>query len=112
MTSSQNPDMDDRSPEVEIEVDPPESNDPTDLFNMDYHSTNWQSTLQDSYDRVVIWFNSIPSSGKLLVLAVGGLLGLTLLKTFLQLLSSLITLLILGIIFYLIYRFWIAPKSN
>jgi hypothetical protein len=110
MTSSQNPDMENRSPQVEVEVNPPETS--PDILNLDYHPSNWRTIFQDSYDRIVIWFDRIPSSGKVLVLAVGGLLGLTLLKTFLQLVSSLITLLVLGIIFYVVYKFWIAPNPN
>lgn len=85
---------------------------PAEIFNPSYDSTPWRSRFQESCDRVIIWFAAIPSSGKLLVLAIGGLLGLTLLKTVLQLVSSLITLLVLGIIFYLVYKFWIAPNSN
>jgi hypothetical protein len=69
-------------------------------------------SLQRGYRQSIDWFNSIPSSGKLLAIAGGGLLSLTLIKTVFQLISSLITLSVFGIILYLVYRFWILPKSS
>ncbi len=68
--------------------------------------------LQRGYQQFMNWFNGIPSSGKLLAIAGGGLLSLTLVKTVFQLISSLVTLSVFGIILYLVYRFWILPKSS
>ena len=68
--------------------------------------------LQHSYRQFLSWFSSIPASGKLLAIAGGGLLGLSLIKTVFQLISSLITLSVFGVILYLVYRFWILPKNN
>jgi hypothetical protein len=69
-------------------------------------------SLQRGYRQSISWFNSIPASGKLLAIAGGGLLSLTLIKTVFQLITSLITLSVFGIILYLVYRFWILPKSS
>jgi hypothetical protein len=69
-------------------------------------------SLQRGYRQSIAWFNSIPASGKLLAIAGGGLLSLTLIKTVFQLITSLITLSVFGIILYLVYRFWILPKSS
>ncbi len=68
--------------------------------------------LGREYQQFIAWFNGIPSSGKLLAIAGGGLLGLTLIKTVFQLITSLITLSTFGIILYLGYRFWILPKGE
>ncbi len=68
--------------------------------------------IQQSYQQFLVWFDGIPASGKLLAIAGGGLLSLTLIKTVFQLITSLITLSIFGIILYLVYRFWILPKSS
>jgi hypothetical protein len=68
--------------------------------------------LRQGYQQFVIWFNAIPSSGKLLAIAAGGFLSLSLIKTVYQLITSLISLSILGIILYLVYRFWVLPKNN
>jgi hypothetical protein len=68
--------------------------------------------LQRGYQQFVAWFQDIPASGKLLAIAGGGLLSLTLIKTVFQLITSLITLSVFGVILYLVYRFWILPKSS
>jgi hypothetical protein len=68
--------------------------------------------IKQSYQQFLTWFNDIPASGKLLAIAAGGLLSLTLIKTVFQLVTSLITLSILGTILYLVYRFWVSPKSS
>lgn len=68
--------------------------------------------LQNTYQQFVAWFNGIPASGKLLAIAGGGLLSLTLIKTVFQLVTSLITLSVFGIILYLVYRFLILPKGD
>ncbi len=68
--------------------------------------------LRSSYQQFLVWFHSIPASGKLLAIAGGGLLSLTLIKTVFQLITSLITLSIFGIILYLVYRFWILPNNS
>jgi hypothetical protein len=68
--------------------------------------------LGREYQQFIDWFNGIPSSGKLLAIAGGGLLSLTLIKTVFQLITSLITLSTFGIILYLGYRFWILPKGE
>ena len=69
-------------------------------------------SLQRSYQQFLNWFNGIPSSGKLLAIAGGGLLSLTLIKTVFQLITSLVTLSIFGVILYLVYRYLILPKSS
>jgi hypothetical protein len=68
--------------------------------------------LQNTYQQFIAWFNGIPASGKLLAIAGGGLLSLTLIKTVFQLITSLITLSVFGVILYLVYRFWILPKGD
>jgi type IV secretory pathway VirB6-like protein len=67
---------------------------------------------KQSYQQFITWFDGIPASGKLLAIAAGGLLSLTAIKTVFQLVTSLITLSILVTILYLVYRFWVSPKSN
>jgi hypothetical protein len=69
-------------------------------------------SLYRSYQQFIAWFKEIPASGKLLAIAGGGLLSMTLIKTVFQLITSLITLSTFGIILYLIYRFSILPKGN
>jgi hypothetical protein len=83
------------------------------LNEIDVDATSFgNETLQRSYQQLVAWFNAIPASGKVVAIAVGGLLSLTLIKTVFQLVSSLITLSVFGVILYLVYQFWIVPKSS
>ncbi len=58
------------------------------------------------------WFQELPPQGKLAVGMGGVIVGLSLLNTFLRLVSSLFSIgfLVLGI--YLFYRFFIAPKTR
>jgi hypothetical protein len=67
---------------------------------------------QPAQPQFIVWFNAIPSSGKLLAIVGGGILSLSLMKTVYQLVTSLISLSILGVILYLVYRFWILPKNS
>jgi hypothetical protein len=80
-------------------------------IDVDYPSFGLE-TLQRGYRQAVNWFNTIPASGKLLAIAGGGLLSLTLIKTVFQLITSLITLSVFGVILYLVYQFWILPKNS
>ncbi len=81
-------------------------------IDVDYPNNLGLEALQQSYQQAVNWFNTIPASGKLLAIAGGGLLSLTLIKTVFQLITSLITLSVFGVILYLVYRFWILPKNS
>lgn len=63
-------------------------------------------------ERVQNLLNSLPTSAKVVVGAIAALIALSLLQTVFKVVTSLITLAILGIILYLIYQFAIAPKLN
>jgi hypothetical protein len=111
MTSPQPPDWQRRFRDLKIEVERAASSEPLKQIDVDLPRFGLEG-LQGSYQQFLAWFNGIPASGKLLAIAGGGLLSLTLIKTVFQLITSLITLSIFGIILYLVYRFWILPKSS
>jgi hypothetical protein len=113
MTSPQPPqDWRTRFKNLKIDLDRnTATSDPLNEVNVDLPTFGIEK-LQESYRQFIAWFSGIPSSGKLLAIGAGGLLGLTLIKTVFQLVTSLITLSVLGTIFYLAYRFWILPKSG
>jgi hypothetical protein len=94
-----------------ISEKPATGSEPLNQIDVDYPVIGLE-TLQSSYQQAVAWFNGIPASGKLLAIAGGGLLSLTLIKTVFQLITSLITLSVFGVILYLVYRFWILPKNS
>jgi hypothetical protein len=57
------------------------------------------------------WFNRLPSAGKVAVVSIAVLVGFSILRSLLQLVASLFSLAILGVILYLVYKFFVAPQS-
>jgi hypothetical protein len=113
MTSPQPQDWQTRIRNLKLELERVTAAKSAHLNEVDFDTPGFGiETLQRSYQQFLAWFNNIPASGKLLAIAGGGLLSLTLIKTVFQLISSLITLSIFGIILYLVYRFWILPKGS
>lgn len=112
MTSPQPPDWKRRFQDFKFKVEQPSSQpQPLNQVEVTPQGFGWEM-LRQGYQQLIIWFNGIPSSGKLLAIAGGGFLSLSLIKTVYQLVTSLISLSILGIILYLVYRFWILPKNS
>jgi hypothetical protein len=69
------------------------------------------SNLQQRWQQILTWFQSVPSSGKLAVGLGGAILAFVLIETVFKIVSSLLTLAVIGIICYGVYRLWIAPKE-
>ncbi len=113
MASPQPQDWQQRFQELEQEIDNRDPVHPEPLKEIEVDATSSVlSALRRSYQQFIAWFDRIPASAKLVTMAAGGLLGLTLIKTVFQLVTSLITLSLLGVILYLAYRFWIAPQNS
>jgi hypothetical protein len=113
MTTPEPQDWQSRIRNLKIEIDRATSSGSEHLNQIDVDASRFGvDAIKGSYQQLMNWFNGIPSSGKLLAIAGGGLLSLTLIKTVFQLISSLVTLSVFGIILYLVYRFWILPKSG
>jgi hypothetical protein len=68
----------------------------------------WQERLF----RTRNWFEQVPASGKLALIAGGAIGGLILLKTVFQLVTSLITLAVVAVGISFAYRYWITPKAD
>ena len=115
MTSPQPQDWKRRFQDLKIEIERATSGSPgsESLNQIEVDAPNFGlDGLGRGYQQCLQWFNGIPASGKLLAIAGGGLLSLTLIKTVFQLITSAITLSVFGVILYLVYRFWILPKSS
>ncbi|MEC4984903.1 MAG: hypothetical protein SAJ37_04190 [Oscillatoria sp. PMC 1068.18] len=67
--------------------------------------------FSDAIAKLQNWFASLPTAGKVAVVAIAAIVGFSLLRTVLQLVASLISLAILGVVLYLLYKFFIAPQS-
>jgi hypothetical protein len=63
------------------------------------------------FKQIFNWFNSLPNVGKVAVAVIAALVGLSLLKSVFQLVASIISLTILGVILYLVYKFFVARQS-
>jgi hypothetical protein len=113
MTSPQPQDWQRRFQDLKIEIEraTTPSSEPLNQIDVDAPSFGIDA-LQQGYRQFMAWFDRIPSSGKLVAVVGGGLLSLTLIKTVFQLITSLITLSVFGVILYLVYRFWILPKNE
>lgn len=74
-------------------------------------TTQTSSTLTLLY-RFVNWFNSLPSVGKLIVVAVALVVGLAVLRAVLKLVAALISLAFLAVLLYFAYQFLLARTSE
>jgi hypothetical protein len=70
-----------------------------------------RSQVEAIRNRIVNWFNSLPTPGKVTVVAIATIVGVSLFLSVLQLVASLISLAILGVILYLVYKFFVTPQS-
>jgi hypothetical protein len=113
MTSPQPPDWKRHFQNFRVKVEQPAQpqSQPLNQVEVTPGGFGWE-LLRQGYQQFIVWFNAIPSSGKLLAIVGGGILSLSLMKTVYQLVTSLISLSILGVILYLVYRFWILPKNS
>jgi hypothetical protein len=113
MTSPQPQDWQRRFRDLKIEVERATTPRSDSLNQIDVDAPDFGiNALQQGYQQFMAWFDRIPSSGKLVAVVGGGLLSLTLIKTVFQLITSLITLSVFGVVVYLVYRFWILPKNE
>ena len=73
-------------------------------------SLNRALQLTPVFQKVANWFNSLPSFGKVAVVIIAVLIGFSILRTVLQLVASLISLALIGVILYLVYKFFVTPQ--
>jgi hypothetical protein len=96
---------------IEIDAAAESSRIPEILPKVDAETFNpaaWQDRLFQTRN----WFEQIPASGKLAVMAGGAIGGLILLKTVFQLVTSLITLAVVAVGLSFAYRYFITTKSE
>ncbi|MGB7441578.1 MAG: hypothetical protein WA919_10955 [Coleofasciculaceae cyanobacterium] len=79
---------------------------------LDQGNLNHSQSLKLISNKLVNWFNSLTVASKAVVVIFAAGLGMSLLSSTLQLVSSLINLASLGVIIYLVYRFFVRSKSS
>ncbi len=102
MNRPNNQDWQQKLKELEIEIDT-ESVKPLQKLS---------ESQQDRLNKVKNWFSDLPKGGKLIVGAIALIIGFSLLRITLQLISALITLAILAVVLYFVYQFFIASKPS
>jgi hypothetical protein len=70
-----------------------------------------RSQIESIRNRVVNWFDILPKPAKVAVVAIAAMVGVSLFLSVLRLVASLISLAILGVILYLVYKFFVTPQS-
>lgn len=79
---------------------------------LDQGNLNYSQSLKLISNKVVNWFNGLTTASKAVVVVFAAGLGMSLLSSTLQLVSSLINLASLGVIIYLVYRFFVKSNSS
>lgn len=111
-------DWEKRLQELEAEVN---ASDEKQTTNQDYvsqpspmsaSSNQFSSQVQGITKQVRRWFDELPLLGKVVVGAVGVGISLSLLKTVFQLLTSVLTLAIIGALGYVGYQVFIKSQAN
>ncbi|MDY7013219.1 MAG: hypothetical protein SVX43_06365 [Cyanobacteriota bacterium] len=90
----------------DIEVEEPQS--PKEELPFSPSSVQWSRLRQQVRD----WFEQLPGAGKAIALLAAVAIGLSLLKTLLQLVSAAIATVFFGVLLYAAYKFFIAPSSS
>jgi hypothetical protein len=113
MTSPNSPEWQRKMQDLKIETDRPAKtvvpevlSSPNDSQGLD--GSPWQEKVTTTQN----WFEQIPASGKLAVMVGTAVIGLMLLKTVFQLVTSLITLGVVGVGLWFAYKLVIAPKND
>ncbi|MFB6277477.1 MAG: hypothetical protein ABEI32_15175 [Halothece sp.] len=76
------------------------------------NSNQFSNQVQNISSQVRRWFNELPIVGKVIVVAVGIGISFSLLKTVFQLITSLLTLAIIGALGYVGYQVLIKSKNS
>ncbi|PSO49530.1 MAG: hypothetical protein BRC33_06590 [Cyanobacteria bacterium SW_9_44_58] len=112
-------DWEKRLQEIEAEVNE-QSNQQTTSAEQSYvadssplnsNSNQFSNQVQNISGQVRRWFNELPIVGKVIVVAVGIGISFSLLKTVFQLITSLLTLAIIGALGYVGYQVLIKSKN-
>jgi hypothetical protein len=79
------------------------------LNNVEYDPAQIGSSLKA---RLTHWFGGLSQGGKVIVVSIAALAGLSVLSAALQFLFWSLRLAILGGLLYLVYKFFFAPKNT
>lgn len=73
---------------------------------------NNSQVLQPQLNRLINWFNSLSSWGKLIVAGMAIVAGFTILRVVLTLVIAVISLAVIVGLLYFVYQFFLAPSAE
>lgn len=99
MNNPENKNTERRLEELELELE-------RDRESTNPNLTNQESSLslQNFFQFILGWFENLPSSGKIAIVVVGIIVSFSLFSSFLKIVSSLLTIAILSLILYGVYK--------
>ncbi len=113
MNPKDNPYYKRRLQELESHLDPKTSWQSVEIKLQQFFGRHVNSSESETsiVKQVSDWFNRLSRAGKVAVVAIAAIIGFSVLKSLLQLVASLFTLALFGVILYLVYKFFVAPQS-
>lgn len=116
MNPQENREVERRLKELEIELNQNSSSRPIKVepgqpLQADPNDSEITSQITKTVFKVTNWFKGLSDIGKIVVVVVAILVGFSLLRTVFQLVTALISLAFLGVLLYLAYKFFVAPRS-
>lgn len=84
----------------------------TEKINPPMRFENNSKKVQKILNKIKDWYNTLPTPGKAAVVVGGLIFGVSILNTVLQLVTSILSVAILGIVVYVLYKYLIANQSS
>ncbi|MGC1244703.1 MAG: hypothetical protein WA865_00670 [Spirulinaceae cyanobacterium] len=113
MNSPERPDLEQRFQELEREVNQTSSTSNNNSTEVESSvARNNEFSLEQTFERLQVWFQQLPPIAKVAVAVVAAMVGFSLLNTVLRVVTSLLSLIIMGVVLYLLYKFFLAPRSS
>lgn len=101
MSTQNNQDWEQKLRELEVEINP-ESEKPADLT----------FSIEKIFNQLRQWYNNLSTPAQVVVALVGVVLVFSILNSVLKLVASLLSITILAVVLYGLYKFLMTPRPN
>ncbi|MCU0535372.1 MAG: hypothetical protein MUD14_15900 [Hydrococcus sp. Prado102] len=76
------------------------------------NNTNIPEEAHNAVYRIQLWFDSLPPVGRLAVALVAMTIAFSILSTIFKVITSLLSVAVVGIVLYLGYKFFMTPRHD
>lgn len=76
------------------------------------NTTNVPDEAKNTFYRIQVWFDSLPPVGRIAVALVAMTIAFSILSTIFKVITSLLSVAVIGIVLYLGYKFFMTPRSD